>query len=89
MTIDATEATDATAAEVERERLSRIRRPKARIQVIGVYVALIVLWIVLSFWAPYFLTVQNVTNLLTIASTLSLIGAGLTIVLIAAEIDLS
>jgi len=83
------EMTDATASEVERDRVSRIRRPRARIQVIGVYVALIVLWIVLSFTAPYFMTVQNVLNLLTIASTLALIGAGLTIVLIAAEIDLS
>jgi ribose/xylose/arabinose/galactoside ABC-type transport system permease subunit len=81
--------TDVTP-EADRDRLARVRRrPHARIQVIGVYVALAVLWIVLSFTAPYFLTVQNVVNLLTIASTLSLIGAGLTIVLIAGEIDLS
>ena len=44
MSID---VTDGTAAEVERDRVSRIRRPKARVQVVGVYVALIVLWIVL------------------------------------------
>jgi len=81
--------TTTITAEAEGDRVARLRRPHARIQVIGVYAALVVLWIVFSFTAPYFFTVQNVVNLLTIASTLSLIGAGLTIVLIAGEIDLS
>lgn len=71
------------------QRPVRFRRPRANLQVVGIYVALVALWVALTFTAPYFFTVQNVVNLLTIASTLSLIGAGLTIVLIAAEIDLS
>src|ERR687888_2470161 len=79
----------ATTPEPVQERSPRLRRPRASIQVVGVYVALAALWLVFTFTAPYFLTVQNVVNLLTIASTLSLIGAGLTIVLIAGEIDLS
>jgi ribose/xylose/arabinose/galactoside ABC-type transport system permease subunit len=83
------EQTTAETPEASQDRLTRIRRPRARMQVVGVYVALAVIWIVFTFTAPYFLTVQNVVNLLTIASTLSLIGAGLTIVLIAGEIDLS
>ena len=45
--------------------------------------------IVLTILSPYFLTVQNIRSLLITASTLSLIGAALTIVLIAGEIDLS
>jgi ribose/xylose/arabinose/galactoside ABC-type transport system permease subunit len=48
-----------------------------------------VLWALLTALSPYFLTVSNLTNILVQASTLALIGAGLTIVLIAGEIDLS
>ena len=58
-------------------------------QVIGIYTALLVMGIVLTILSPYFLTVQNIRSLLITASTLSLIGAALTIVLIAGEIDLS
>jgi ribose transport system permease protein len=87
MTLDTRPA--AATLEPAQDRLTRLRAPRASIQVVGVYVALAVLWIVFGFKAPYFFTVQNVINLLTIASTLSLIAAGLTIVLIAGEIDLS
>lgn len=45
--------------------------------------------VVLTILSPYFFTVQNVLNLFISASTLALIGFGLTIVLIAGEIDLS
>lgn len=65
------------------------RRPRANVQLLGIYVALLAMWVALRFLSPYFLTVQNVRSLLISASTLSLIGAGLTIVLIAGEIDLS
>jgi ribose/xylose/arabinose/galactoside ABC-type transport system permease subunit len=65
------------------------RPPRANVQLLGIYAALLVMWIALRFLSPYFLTVQNVRSLLISASTLSLIGAGLTIVLIAGEIDLS
>jgi len=59
------------------------------LQLIGIYLALLVMWVVLTILSPYFFTVQNVRTLLISASTLSLIGAALTIVLIAGEIDLS
>ncbi len=67
------------------------RRDTSRwnLQVIGIYSALLVMGIVLTILSPYFLTVQNIRSLLITASTLSLIGAALTIVLIAGEIDLS
>src|SRR5947207_12336083 len=71
------------------ERRAWVRRGRANYQVVGVYIALVVMWIVLTIASPYFLTVQNVRSLLIAASTLSLVGAGLTIVLIAGEIDLS
>ena len=58
-------------------------------QVIGIYVALLVMGIVLTILSPYFFTVQNIRSVLITASTLALIGAALTIVLIAGEIDLS
>ncbi len=87
MTLDTRPA--AATPEPVQERWTRLRRPGVSFQVVGVYVALAALWLAFAFKAPYFFTVQNVINLLTIASTLSLIGAGLTIVLIAGEIDLS
>jgi ribose/xylose/arabinose/galactoside ABC-type transport system permease subunit len=67
----------------------RFRTPRWDLQVVGIYVALIVMWVALTLLSPYFFTVENVRSLLISASTLSLIGAGLTIVLIAGEIDLA
>jgi ribose transport system permease protein len=81
-------ATLAVDASTE-ERRTWVRRPRTNFQLIGVYLALIVMWVALTFASPFFLTIQNVRNLLIAASTLSLVGAGLTIVLIAGEIDLS
>jgi len=68
---------------------ARSDSPRWNLQVIGIYSALLVMGIVLTILSPYFLTVQNIRSLLITASTLSLIGAALTIVLIAGEIDLS
>jgi ribose/xylose/arabinose/galactoside ABC-type transport system permease subunit len=55
----------------------------------SVYVALLVIGIGLSFVSPYFLTVSNLMNVLLQAATVSIVAAGLTVVLIAGEIDLS
>jgi ribose transport system permease protein len=71
------------------ERRSWVRRPRTNFQLVGVYMALLIMWVALTVASPFFLTIQNVRNLLIAASTLSLVGAGLTIVLIAGEIDLS
>jgi ribose transport system permease protein len=65
------------------------RAPRTNLHLVGIFTALVVMWIALRFLSPYFFTVQNVRSLLISASTLSLIAAGLTVVLIAGEIDLS
>lgn len=62
---------------------------RSSFQVVGVFLALIVIGAVLSFATPYFFTVSNITNVLVQASTLAIIAAGLSIVLIAGEIDLA
>src|ERR1700693_3356918 len=55
----------------------------------SVYVALIVIGLALSMASPYFLTQSNLLNVLLQAATVSIIAAGLTVVLITGEIDLS
>jgi ribose/xylose/arabinose/galactoside ABC-type transport system permease subunit len=55
----------------------------------SVFVALIVIGIGLSFVSPYFLTISNLMNVMLQAATVSIVAAGLTVVLIAGEIDLS
>lgn len=71
------------------EPVPRRDAPRWNFQLIGIYAALLVMCIVLTILSPYFFTVQNVRSLLISASTLALIGAALTIVLIEGEIDLS
>jgi len=78
------------SAEVRSAEALRTRRRRVpNLQVFGVYFALAVIWIALSFASPYFFTLDNVRNLLIAAATMCLIGAGLTVVLIAGEIDLA
>ena len=55
----------------------------------SIYVALMAIGVVLNFASPYFLTTSNLLNVLLQASTISIIAAGFTIVLLGAEIDLS
>jgi ribose transport system permease protein len=59
------------------------------LQVVGVYLALGISWLALAGANPYFLTLNNIRNLLVASSTVALIAAGLTLVMIAGEIDLS
>jgi ribose transport system permease protein len=62
---------------------------RGHLQVVGVYLALAISWIALSGSSAYFLTLNNIRNLLVASSTVALIAAGLTLVMIAGEIDLS
>jgi ribose/xylose/arabinose/galactoside ABC-type transport system permease subunit len=55
----------------------------------SVYVGLVVICILLSFVSPFFLTVTNLMNIVLQAAPVSIIAAGLTVVLINGEIDLS
>jgi len=50
---------------------------------------LVVVWVVMSILSPYFLTTSNFLNILLNASPLMILAAGVTVTLIAAEIDLS
>jgi ribose/xylose/arabinose/galactoside ABC-type transport system permease subunit len=74
---------------VPSDRDSRLGWARRNRSVLGVYVALILLVVLISIGSPYFFTLSNLRILLIIASTLALICAGLTIVMIAGEIDLS
>src|SRR4051794_4368285 len=55
----------------------------------GGFAALVVIGTVLTFASPHFLTHTNLINILLQSATLSIISAGLTIILISGEIDLS
>src|SRR2546422_820378 len=55
----------------------------------GVAVPLIVLWIVLTVWVPEFLTTVNIGNLLLASSVIGVLALGVTVVILAEEIDLS
>jgi ribose/xylose/arabinose/galactoside ABC-type transport system permease subunit len=72
---------------ITRPRLSvRVRH---YVQTAGVYIALLVIGAIFTFLSPYFLTSSNIQNILTQASNISILAAGLTIALIAGEIDLA
>lgn len=62
---------------------------RGHLQLVGVYLAVAIAWIALTVSSPYFLTLNNVRNLLVASSTVALLAAGLTLVMIAGEIDLS
>jgi ribose transport system permease protein len=83
----ATRVDSPAAGERRTRRLPSLQR--SDLQVLGVYLALGVIWIILTIKTPYFFTVPNIRNVLVQASTLGIIAAGLSIVLIAGEIDLA
>lgn len=55
----------------------------------GLLLALIILFVILSFIAPNFLTVRNLFNVLRQVAFVGIIACGMTMALIAAEVDLS
>ena len=55
----------------------------------GIFVALALLWVGLALASPYFFTQQNILNILLQSSTVGILAAGVTLVLIAGEIDIS
>ena len=71
------------SAESSKDRIIRILRLNSTL------IAFIVLWVALSFATPYFLTVDNILNILLQASNIGIMAVGMTLVVIAAEIDLS
>ena len=53
------------------------------------FVVLGLLWLGLSFASPYFFTGQNIRNIFLQSSTIGILALGITVVLIAGEIDIS
>ena len=58
-------------------------------QAVSMITILAVMWLIMSFASPYFLTVNNVMNITLQAAQISLIAAGMTFVILAGGIDLS
>jgi len=67
---------------------SRIRQASSN-QAVSMITILAVMWLIMSFASPYFLTVNNVMNITLQAAQISLIAAGMTFVILAGGIDLS
>lgn len=74
-----------TAASSMRERL----RARMSFETVGLPAVLFALYVVLSLTAPNFLTVDNQLNILQNAAFVGIIAFGMTLVIIAAEIDIS
>ncbi len=70
-----------------REKL--VRSVANRLARFGLLGALLLLMAVLSFAAPNFMTLSNLMNILLQSSNIGIMAAGVTLVMIAAEIDLS
>jgi ribose/xylose/arabinose/galactoside ABC-type transport system permease subunit len=66
-----------------------LRRLRQRQSTLSTLIPLVLLWIALTIASPYFLTFDNAVNVLLNAAPLALIAGGMTLTLIAAEIDLS
>ena len=66
-----------------------LRRLRQRQSTLSTLIPLVLLWIALTIASPYFLTFDNAVNVLLNAAPLALIAGGMTLALIAAEIDLS
>jgi ribose transport system permease protein len=79
-------ASDANASARRSGPFSLIRRSA---RTAGVFIPLVILWVVLSIVSPVFLSAINIRNLLLQASIVGILALGSTIVLITEEIDLS
>jgi ribose/xylose/arabinose/galactoside ABC-type transport system permease subunit len=66
-----------------------LRRLRQRQSTLSTLIPLVLLWIALTIASPHFLTYDNAVNVLLNAAPLALIAGGMTLALIAAEIDLS
>jgi ribose transport system permease protein len=64
-------------------------RGSAYLQVVTIFGALVLLWVVLSFSAPFFLTERNILNIFLQSAVVGILAAAFTLVLIGGEIDVS
>ena len=70
-------------------RLSYGIRQATSNQAVSMLSILAVMWLIMSFASPFFLTVNNVMNISLQAAQISLIAAGMTFVILSGGIDLS
>src|SRR6266540_4767456 len=91
MTVTQDSAEASTKAEQRQisQILVWVRRLRQRQSILSTFIPLAILWIALTIASPHFLTSDNILNVLLNAAPLSLIAGGMTLALIAAEIDLS
>ena len=66
-----------------------LTRASGSFRVLGTLVALGIIWLYFGLKSQYFFTTANIWNILLQASNIGVIAAGLTVVMITAEIDLS
>src|SRR4051812_12464081 len=78
-----------TPALVSDQLRARLTRASGSLRALGTLVALAIIWLVFSLQSKYFFTTPNIWNILLQAANVGIIAAGLTVVMIAAEIDLS
>ena len=78
------------ASQVNTRRFPALRYGLSKYrQLVALLVAVLLLWTVLSFASPYFMTVQNLTNIALQSSVVGIMAVGFTILLIGGEIDLA
>lgn len=78
-----TAATESVRAIETREAIRRLVRTGS------IFIGIAIIWTILAFASPYFFTQQNLLNILLQSSTVGILAAGVTLVLIAGEIDIS
>ncbi len=74
-----------TAAQLK----AGLNRASGSFRLLGTLIALVLIGLFFTLESQYFLTTANIENILLQASNIGLIAAGLTVVMITAEIDLS
>lgn len=79
----------AADVRVEATRAHRSRQFVNTLLDLGIYIALAGVFIYFSIAAPYFLSLKNLANIAEAVSVIGIVAAGLTVVLICAQLDLS
>jgi ribose transport system permease protein len=83
-----TQATTTKATETSYSNQQIFRR-LLRTRELGIFLALVVLCIIMSFASPYFLKTENIFNVLRGMSTIGIMAIGMTMVIVSGGIDLS
>src|SRR3954468_10582235 len=66
-----------------------LMRASGSVRALGTLVALAIIWLVFGLKSQYFFTEENIWQIFLQSANVGIIAAGLTVVMIAAEIDLS